>query len=811
MVTLAAATWKLGIRETLFRLGTEGILKPADTSAKNCTLYVKDHLSPRDRALAFWRDCQKAHAVAETATLRLLQKRLAAVRRDDDWFRRAGRFIGSSDAATVKEWAGPSLFPGRKWECLLSVPYWDMPGRLSGFLHIGREADRDSDYVFQGVVPRSRESGLAMLDALLEKPHPVLGADKFVFTDADVAMRLQCHHMRDTRRPLPLAATWDDNNYRTTAVWEWLSGESTVFWGGDYLQALRQARMADGLVSTFPFERQTLMREELHTTPVAWMQRLRRTAVPWRQALRKHLEELSEPVIEDALAYIDLRGRELDEFITGCRPGLRDRLDYIRRHRTVGVRLEFDNQWVQEKNGGWQTESGKQISNFTMQIEKVLNTPQKSYYQGSVFFKGERYPFMVPTTTLDEGVRSWVSKFLRDEARAGVAELCPRWGKKALDLALRMHPPEYVKTTGSVGWCHEEKQFTFPTFGIKFGRVKELEVSVVPTTNTPAAELPLPGIIPLKFRQALAKRNEETELIWATAACAVANIVAPAVNRNQHPILLAGAGARSVGADSLKRLGCTSIRVPDGSDLAVLIEKVRGGHTWPIVTRFERPAAACEWVNEPAVQNLAVGLSRVGCRMLALRGQYNLIEQTRELGSLQLAEGAVRHIIPNYLQYLSEKQLALPETDRDLAMDVLGDMYIWFKSLGSRPKAVERAKRVLHTPTSTPAATHVEVAVADLHAQGLLPFARAGYDTIGKNIGIVEMPDAEAVWLSQDRFCTAVQADCGLTPDILLITEALEEAGILLGEPSRDNMRGWLLKPDWWPNRKGPVDDDSRD
>lgn len=811
MVTLAAATWKLGIRETLFRLGTEGLLSAADTAGQNCSLYVKDHLNPRDRAMGFWRECQKVHAKAETEPLRLLQNRLAAARRDDDWFRRAGRFIGSSDAATVKEWSGPSLFPGRNWGCLLTVPYWDMPGRLAGFLHIGRDADCDSDYVFQGVVPRSREAGLAMLGALLGEPHPILGAAKFVFTDADAAMRLQCHHMRDTRRPLPLAATWDDGDYHTKNVWEWLSGESTIFWGSDTLQAIKQARMANGRVSVHDFERKYLLHTELRISPVAWLRKLQRKSVAWAQALRKYLTERSEPEIEDALTYLDLRGRDLEEFIVGCRPGLRERLEHIHHHRRVGCRLQFDNQWVAEKNGCWITETGKQISNFTMQIDRVLNTPQKSYYQGNVFFKGERYPFMLPTTTLDNGIRSWITKFLRDEARAGVAELCPRWGKKALDLSLRMHPPEYVKTTGSVGWCDEAQQFTFPTFGIKYGRVKELEVGVVATVNTPATALPLPGIIPLRFRQALARKNEETQLIWATAACVVANIVAPAVNRNQRPILLAGAGAQSMGTDALKQLGCPSLRVPDDNDLAVLVEKVRSGHTWPIVTRFERTAAASEWVNDPVIQNLTLNMSRVGGRMLALREQFNLIEQTRELGSLQLADGAVRHIIPNYLQYLSDKQLTLPEIDRDLALCVLRDMATWFKSLGARTVAIEAAKCVLHTPTSTAAVSHVEAAVMDLQARGALPLVQAGYDTVS-NPGLVDLPRQKAVWLSQDRFCSAVRSDCGLVPDVLLITKALDEAGVLLGEPSRDNARGWLLKPDWWqPTEKDNVDDDSRD
>jgi hypothetical protein len=138
----------------------------------------------------------------------MLQRHFGVLSSAEDWKSRTGRFIGSANrketdavleptrtanwdaVKTKRSGSCPSRnFTGKKWDDLLVIPYWDLPGRICAFLFIGRDGKMHQDVKYKSLIHGSDEAGLAMLPALMDGRHSHFGHTKFIMCDLDVAIR----------------------------------------------------------------------------------------------------------------------------------------------------------------------------------------------------------------------------------------------------------------------------------------------------------------------------------------------------------------------------------------------------------------------------------------------------------------------------------------------------------------------------------------------------------------------------------------------------------------------------------------------
>ena|GEM_PF-6594978 len=821
MISLAAAVWKLGIPQTLRRLARDvDEISSAVAAQKAISDYQECHVKPRKRLREFWETCQKTHIQGETSDLRMLQRHFGCYQPGDDWAERAGQFIGSAPKAKADKCFNPRrvktfgetsqggysscIFRGGGWNHVISVPFYDLPGRICGCLFIGRDAAPHKDYVFKGTLDEVHESGLAMLDALLLPPHRRLGKTGFVFTDVALAMRFHIRHMNDTRLPLPLAATWQDNEYSTSRVWDWFSHTDLVFWGTDLVESIHQAQMANGAVSMLEVSETEQNNHNLdHYTPAEWLERMKTAAVPWRSALRTYLGMLNDDAIEGTLLSLGMQGRQLTEFIQGCDPELRERLAYVEQHRTYAAKVRFEKHWVFEKADGWYLEKGQdRISNAVVRIEQVLTTlDHRSYYRGIIKFHGESYPFTEKAATLDKGMLAWAQAYIRDVVQAGVPEFYPSWNKKSVQLALAFHTPDYAQGVESIGWDGKNRQFNFPTFSIcRNGDVTTDFSCLFDHDRVPAKEVPQPGNFPRKHIETLSDTNDEIRIFWATAASIASNILAPAVNRNQVPLLLDGEGAWGVGVSAAARMGCCTVPAQSRNDVTQTLATAKGQHSWPFITLASGGLRPGTWLDSDVAQFGIYCLPHATNRVLAIRGRAHMISCDRKLGSMQLAHHAAPYVLANYIQDAYRRNLWITDEHDALVLNVLDDMTDWFNRCGGNREAVEAARTVLHTPGPESACKHFLDLVFRLYEDGALTFARSTYDDSKQlRSGIVQVEgDKHLIWVSQDRFSDAVKLAGTLPPDLLLITKALEAEGVLLSEPDYRDEQGWLIPDEWW-------------
>ena len=153
--------------------------------------------------------------------------------------------------------AGASrLFHGHGWGETLVLPFYDFPGRVSGFLFVGRNADvKAGDVVYKAVNrgPSNRslkEAGIAMAPTLTGAPQGLLGGSVFLLADPLTALRVQCKSLLSNNHFLPVGGLWADAKHQTQAFDTGLIPSQPIVWApvaGWELLAL--ASRADGLIA----------------------------------------------------------------------------------------------------------------------------------------------------------------------------------------------------------------------------------------------------------------------------------------------------------------------------------------------------------------------------------------------------------------------------------------------------------------------------------------------------------------------------------------------------------------------------------
>ncbi len=824
MIQLAARSWKLDTSATLRKLVDAQIgMSEAVLSPTVIRDYERDHVKYHQRIDSFWQEARKEHPKGGTADLMALQRRYNTHRASEDWLEKGGQFIGSTSKTKVAELLSPKRqesstarvasggntsgahkFKGQGWRDLLAMPFYDVPGRICGFLFIGRHGNPESDFCYRQVTNMSgvTEAGLAMLDALCLPPMSMLGRTGFIFTDPKLAMLLQMRYMKDHFRPLPLAIPWLTGGYETRDVWDWLGHEDLVFWGiEDPAGTILHAKRAGARVALPDVPDHEVLARMRHHSPEDWLYRMKQAARPWASALRHLLGSLPKDAVEATLWRMELQGRELSDFIRGCPEELRERLEHIESNRTYASRVRFENRWLAEKGDGWYLVKGNdRICNAVIRIEQVLTTSDhRSYHRGTIKFAGHSHPFTAKADILEKGLFRWAQSYLRDELRVGVLEYYPSWNTRSFQLALAFHTPEFAHGVEAIGWDAKNRQFNFPKFSIcRGGNVTSDYACLFDHEQVPARSIPQPGSFSRKHVEALGDTNDETTIFWAMAAAVSSNLLAPAMNQEPVGVLLDGEGSQAIGGMAADRLGCSVVRIPKNGNPLDSIRSQTKPHLWPAILCDARKLGA--WLDEPETQNVITFFPWATNCVLMSRGRWNLIRCDRKLGSMQLVQHAAPYVLPNYLQDVYRRNLLIADDCTDLVINVIDDMAGWFESIGGNRDAVDAARSVLLTPSTCAPWQHFLNLIFRLYRDGKLKFTRSSHDDVKQQPHAIVSIDGETpmIWVSQHRFSDAVRDAGSLPPDLLLITKSLKEQGALVAEAPYKDEQGWLVHEPWW-------------
>lgn len=395
LLDLACGAWDTPAEAALERLARLGLLPPAALAP--AAALARDAQRAADAAaLAFWEECRRAMA-KPSAEVNALRHRLClqGPAAPERWLAGPGRVIGATSRRRAEALWCPAaaapipagcwrsgafgsaarLFRGPGWGDVVAVPYWDVPGRLRGFLFCGRRGG-PGDVVFRrlpGDDPGG-ECGLAGLPLALEAP----GAHVIGLDDPLLLARLQARHAGLSRLPLPLVAWRLSPGEATRCAWQCLGGRRLTLWAPapdwrTWFQAIRTG--AD--VSTSGPDEATpkAMNHYLRLCSAAdLVAKIRRQAAPWPEALGEALLAGSTGAAEGLFVQLRRAGLDVRDAAERLRGPARECVEAALEEPPCLRSAVVAGEVVYERDGAWWTGTcwdQQRLTSFTVVVDAV--------------------------------------------------------------------------------------------------------------------------------------------------------------------------------------------------------------------------------------------------------------------------------------------------------------------------------------------------------------------------------------------------------------------------------------------------------
>ncbi len=835
LIELAVRTWKLSLPATVAKL----LLKDVDLPPDRVTLealdtYDRRVLQLRQRHLAGWYKAQASLQSSQSSLGVVLGKLGLRSELSGERFRSGpGQLLGGiwrddaerlfqdytpqSKSPTVHNWRNNSagrLLRGPKWGHCVVTPYWDVPGRIRGYLFVGRNADPAAgDFVYREAMCTSEtctNSHAAWGDAgLALHPQAVAagGAKEWnnsvvAVDDAVLMIRLQQRHFRTTSQPLPLVAWKQHGKLRTTHSWGLTEPRRVVLWARQVtpelvLQAIQRNFdiSLTGPDTPGPHAWQSwLVSRPCHLL----LKQVLRDARPWAEVVSQFICTAEPPQIEEIFHMLRLWHQPTDPLVEAIDDKARERLRTVLTADTPQRCTAVNRKLVTEQNDGWYETIRRDVSlivDAVLHIQQVVHQKEqnRTYYRGTIRYKGETIEFCERKEQIEKSPMLWMQRLLL-EAGLGLLQFNPRWGQQVVGLALQLRPPQFVQAVDVVGWSAETSHFVFPTFSIdRRGEVQPLLLNLL-TPETPAKKLRPPTTFSPIELPLLTADTRGNSVAWALVLPTIVNAIAPTYGRVPTGLVLGGDGIAAAAQHLLDTLGWNSQVYQPAMEQEPLT------HRWPTLLVNDSSALSLtRWLSQLKDRRHRVGaVEWRQAATLYVTGGWTLAEFEDAVDVSPAWRDVGRAVIPSYLQDLATRDFQLSQTSDDWYADVHEDVAAWIERLGGEGHGVRTASRRISNNHEQDRADTFGDLLARLHVECVMATVREGHlaprgklCTVTRDSGDLFIPKESLTILARRN----------LLLDAASISQLLVNAGQLLGEDDYDEKPGWLVRHEWWAQR----------
>jgi hypothetical protein len=453
LIELAAAAWGMQPDTALIRLYLSGWPIPNHALAPaRVENYLVHHIQYRNRMRQLWNSAREHMVKAVSPTVARLRFYFRLNLDRELWREGPGQLLGWLPTRLVETGFCPKaagtggrdpgrryncnpsarrVFSGKGWDDVLTIPYYDLPDRLSAFLFVGRHGNQDAgDFVFRPLRhgftrKKLREAGIAWLPTILRQPD----SRTFVaLADPLLALRIQVRHSHVCSHLLPLLAWHDGPEARTSAAaWHVLEGRTIVFWGWSLdHKLLHQAIQAGGYISlAAPYEPndETITRYVSRNAPEHLIYQVVKRAQPWRQVLKEWVKICPDGMVEDLFLRLLAYGYRIEDLCRelGNPPRLVQLFERPSKQRTAWIGrtsvVEYDGSWY--RGPSTRRNELALISDAIVRLDCTGVQNNQRVYSGKILYKGHEIPFTeVPASTLETKKSvSWLRQVLLDAGK----------------------------------------------------------------------------------------------------------------------------------------------------------------------------------------------------------------------------------------------------------------------------------------------------------------------------------------------------------------------------------------------------------
>lgn len=472
-----------------------------------------------------------------------------------EWGRELGMFLGGATREDAYRFKLGKDVP-ESMSHFLVCPFYDVPGRISSFLLIGR-----SQTVRISCSVHSRgEDGLMMLDATGVEDDIVIATSDPMF-----ALQLQRKNFVCDTAPLKVVVF----GVNTDRAWMSLCARRVIFWEQKpSFQLFNQSRKhARSYIARRPSFLDAA--EYFRDTPLTeTLESLSDSAVTWAEALKIYVLEHDRSAVYDTIKNLELTAYEMSRIYELCSTIEREKLKEILGEKPIEQSVYIMKKRVIEADGAWwiaHSDRRELLCNAIIRILKAVHAQDSGInrYEGTITFNGKTIRF---NNTIDE-VERLPGKWLREQMMAGglgVPIIQKSMMKHLIEIAKQFCAPTYSKGFSRIGWYSEEQAFIFPNFSIRAGKIDDTIYALTAiSSRAPAANIVADPLSRGDWDMALADEPENA-VVWATISAFMANLVAPVLNIQPSPVCLAGgvgSAAHLVGKHLAIELGMVTHRI----------------------------------------------------------------------------------------------------------------------------------------------------------------------------------------------------------------------------------------------------------
>ena len=610
--------------------------------------------------------------------------------------------------STTRRGSGPGssrLFTGTGWDEVLVLPFHDLPGRICGFLILGRDGDPLNGDVFYRSIPHGcasdlpHESGLFMFDTLDLKPDRRTDGKVFVCSDPILAVQLQARSVYTVCRPLPLVATWRDHKHAPRRVWNNLTTKNLLCFGPNRTHTFRDALASGTAVGEYRPRTRGLHPE------LGMLHDVRRSARPVLEAIR---DELWQQNPSQARAWVDslsLSEAQWADLQHLAGEGFWDCIDDTPAVRRVTVAGKT----IVETATGWALAKGnRSLCNAKIRIQEIATLADgRQWISGVAVLAGESHSFDASLADVD---RRGLLPIIRDKLlkRGGEILVYDRhWAKLGWDIAIAFQSPQLVERPDRVGWSVSTRAFHFPRFRIQqAGSNAVVDERMFNDDPLPCANLLAPLTEAYLATSPVRRPDAEVAIFWALIACLLDGLLSGRHGRPKQGILLAGESATEIGVALAAEFGCLCPVVPSrwsDTDLQAWLARQAQAHDVPPLLRLHGGRgreALWNWLGGLGERHCILPTNRWAARSLSTQRRWHVIESRQRVPRIWSPVDIRADILSGYLKELARHTCCLPPGNKPQVIRLIDHLATWYEERGGDAGEVRRAKSVL-TPAQS--------------------------------------------------------------------------------------------------------------
>lgn len=670
-------------------------------------------------------------------------------------------------------------------------PYYDLPGHFSGFLIWQTNRSGESSRVFLPVqfMPTVRpEAGYFLLTNALLPTHDILKDNLFLVSDPVWALKAQTVQLRHDAPLLPICCSYFGREAVSygTSLYNFKHGKKLV--SGDVISPdiVSQAANSRGYVCIPPSSGDFLNQSPLKT--VKRLSAIYRSAKTWQVALAAELKKLEPTAAIEFAANLSISRNKLQDFLR-TKTELQEIhiLEILNRatpHQIIELgSVHSSSTEVIERDDGWYTASGICITTCAPRITQIVYTKNGGkYYEGYIKKQNTTVEFFATAQIIEKiGLLTYAEQLLASKNLLVVS--ATRWNRRAVTIALRLHPPAVFTISDKLGWDDDAREFRFSTYSIaNTGEILPPKCPQLQQSRN--FDFPEPSTAaPLEITTLLTQ-SYENAFVWTVAAAVLANLVAPimgvqcspvAISKESYPIALDVGRAMCcdiVPADKPRLMS----KITDSSLMLTLKNK----------SELNLKSLMLRGLNQPVF----MGLPDAGI-LSALTHQWSGISADIDTAATVDYE-ALKFVVPNYIQRVLRSRAGLIGTSAQLIKSILRDVHKWLDETYAATFNLNAAENYLYHPDMA----HVFLmhnlnnAISEGYLD-VLPRHRLSRQTQN-----YILRTADYWWINKQSVNAYLTKNC-VAPDWKTLLNCFENEQIFGGEETVNKIRWFLLDKSW--------------